>query len=455
MINIKLTVKDIVDATGGKLLCGDENTVIKDVCIDSRTVKEGDLFVPIIGEKNDAHIFIDSALEKAYATLTSEHSVVAGKKPHIKVDDTLKAFQAIAKYIRDKFSIPFIGVTGSVGKTTTREMIATALSQNTEIYQTIGNHNSQIGTALTLCGITKEANAGIIEMGMSEPGQMSILSEMVQPKICVVTMIGVAHIEYLKTKENIRKEKLCIIDHMQKDGVLFLNGDDPMLAELRGKTNVKTYFYGTQEWCDYRAENLQLNGYRYEYDFVHANKKTHVVLNALGKHNVGNSLVGMAISDYMGYNIDKAAKGYENFKGLRQKLIQIPNKYTIIDDTYNASPDSMKASINVLDELPVIGKKYIVLGDMFELGTNSVEYHYEVGKHLANKKIDELITVGDLSINIQKAVEDAGADIKCYHFVDNGEVALYLLTAMQPDDIVLIKASNGMKLEQIVNNLLG
>lgn len=455
MVNITLKVKDVVEATGGTLLCGDEETLITDVCIDSRIVKEGDLFIPIIGEKSDAHIFIDSVLEKAAATLTSEHSVVVGKKPHIKVEDTVKAFQDIAKFVRNQFDIPFIGVTGSVGKTTTREMISTALAQNIEVYQTEGNHNSQIGTAITLCGISKEAQAGVIEMGMSEQGQMTVLSEMVKPEICVVTMIGVAHIEYLKTKENILKEKLCITDFMQKDGALFLNGDDPMLAELRGKTDVKTFFYGTAEWCDYRAENLQLNGYRYEYDFVHGEKKTHVVLNALGKHNVGNSLVGMAISDYMGYDINKAAKGYEEFKGIRQKLIQVPNKYTIIDDTYNASPDSMKASINVLDELPSIGKKYLVLGDMFELGINSVEYHYEVGKHLADKNIDELITVGELSVNIQKAVEESDSNIKCYHFVDSGEVALYLLTAMTADDIVLIKASNGMKLYQIVNNLLG
>ncbi len=451
-----IRVRDIIKATGGRLLCGNAQVEIKDICINSKEIKEGDLFVPIIGEKVDAHRFIESALEIGAATLTSEHSgVVIADKPYIQVSDTVKALQDIAIFIRNKFDIPMIGVTGSVGKTTTREMIYTALSSCADVYQTEGNFNSQIGVPITLSRMTETAEVAVLEMGMSEEGQMDILSNMVRPDICVVTVIGVAHIEYLKTQENIRREKLAITNAMNRDGVLFLNGDDKMLAELKGKTSVNTFYYGTEEWCDYRAENIHMENYQYVYDYVHGDKRVTVHLNALGRHNVGNSLVGMAIADYMGYDLTKAAKGFEGFQGLRQKLINIPGKYTIIDDTYNASPDSMKASINVLSELETEGKKIAVLGDMFELGEKSEEYHYEVGRFLADKDIDELVAVGELSTHIVRGLKDSESNIDCYTFNDNGEVYLYLLSIMQPDDIVLIKGSNGMHLNEIVNNMRG
>ncbi len=453
---VGIRVRDIVKACGGRLLCGNAQVEIKDICINSKEIKEGDLFVPIIGEKVDAHRFIESALEIGAATLTSRHSgVVIADKPYIQVNDTEKALQDIGAYVRSKFNMPFIGVTGSVGKTTTREMISAALSGSFNVYQTAGNFNSQIGVPITLSRITEDAEVSVLEMGMSEEGQMDILSKLVKPDICVVTVIGVAHIEYLKTKENIRKEKLAITNSMNEDGVLFLNGDDKMLAELKGTNSVNTFYYGTEDWCDYRAENIYMENYKYVYDYVHGDKRVTVRLNALGRHNVGNSLVGMAIADYMGCDLEQAAKKFENFQGLRQKLINIPDKYTIIDDTYNASPDSMKASINVLSELETSGKKVAVLGDMFELGDKSEEYHYEIGKFLADKNIDELVAVGELSTHIIKGLEDSGADMKHYSFKDNGEVSLYLMSTLGPDDIALIKASNGMKLIEVVENLCG
>lgn len=449
-------VKDIVRATGGKLLCGDENTPIKDVCINSKEIKEGDLFVPIIGERVDAHRFIESALEIGAATLTSRHdSVVISDKPYIRVNDTAKALQDIGAFYRNRFDITMVGVTGSVGKTTTREMIATALSECVNVYQTEGNLNSQIGVPITLSRITDDAQMAVVEMGISEPGQMDILSDIVRPSIGVVTVIGVAHLEFLRTRENIMKEKLSITHGMDENGVLFLNGNDPMLADMRGKTDRKTFFYGTEEWCDFRAENIRVENYKYVYDYVHGNTRIPVVLNALGLHNVGNSLVGMAIADYQGLNLHKAAHAFENFKGLRQRLIDIPGKYTIIDDTYNASPDSMKASLNVLADLEHQGKKIAVLGDMFELGINSEKFHYDVGEYIADKDIDELVVVGELSQHIKEAVEASESKIKCYSFKDNGEVTLYLMSVMRPGDIVLIKGSNGMHLNEIVNNMLG
>jgi UDP-N-acetylmuramoyl-tripeptide--D-alanyl-D-alanine ligase len=453
---LDICVKDIVEATGGALLCGDENVKIQNVCIDSKLIQEGDLFVPIIGERVDAHRFIEGALEKGAATLTSEHSTMDSDKPYIRVDDTVEALQKLGRFVRDKCHMPVIGVTGSVGKTTTREMISHALAACTQVYHTEGNLNSQVGVPITLFRMNPDAKASVIEMGISEPGQMEVLSNLVRPNICVVTVIGVAHIEYMKTQENIRHEKLSIVNHMNPGGALFLNGDDRLLAELKGDTCVpNTFFYGTEDWCDYRAENIHMENFQYVYDYVHGDKRIKVTLNALGRHNVGNSLVGMAIADYMGMDVEKAAASFAEFKGLRQKVYRVPDKYTIIDDTYNASPDSMKASIDVISDMECTGKKLVVLGDMFELGENSEQYHTDIGHYLAGKNIDELIVVGELSQFIMKAVQETDSNIKCYSFKDNGEVALYLLSVMQPEDVVLLKGSNGMHLNEIVANILG
>ena len=243
---------------------------------------------------------------------------------------------------------------------------------------------------------------------------------------------------------------------MNEGGVLFLNGDDELLKEMKGRTLCDTKFFGTAAWCDYRAENVKIrDNFMYEYDYVHDDKRVHVMLNALGRHNVINSLVGMAIADYLNHDLDAAAKAFESFSGMRQKLIRIPGKYSIIDDTYNASPDSMKAAIDVLDSIEVEGKKLIVLGDMLELGEDSDRYHYEIGEYLAGKKIDELIVVGELAQYIKKAVEEKNSHVKCYSFKDNGEVVLYLMSVMNKEDIVLLKASNGMHLNEIVSNMCG
>ncbi len=453
-----ITVKDVLEATGGVLLSGSEDVIIKDVCDDSRKIKEGDLFVPFLGNNVDGHRFIESAMEVGAATFTSQHTgIVISDKPYIYVSDVLKAHQALARYIRENriSRIPVIGVTGSVGKTTTREMIATALSANINTYQTEKNYNSQEGLPTCVDRITRKHKVAVLEHGIDDIGTMEILSSISQPDICVVTVIGMAHMQKFGTIDVTRREKLSITSHMNPDGLVLLNGDDPMLAELRGQMNEKVQFYGTADWCDYRAENIRRENYIYYYDFVCGDMRIPVELNALGQHNVGNSLPGLAISYYMGLDVKKAAESYKDFTGVRQKLIRIPGKYNIIDDTYNASPDSMKASINVLDELESEGKKIAVLGDMFELGENSEQLHYEIGKHLTTKKIDELVVVGELSQQYVKAVKDSDSQIKCYSFKDNGEVALYLMSVMNPEDIALIKASNSMKLNEIVENMQG
>lgn len=448
-----ITVRDIVEATHGRLLCGDDTTIVKDICIDSREVKEGDLFVPIIGEKVDAHTFIESVLETAAASLTSEHDSMDADKPYIRVEDTEKALTAIGHYVRSRIGIPFVAVTGSVGKTTTRNMVATALRSQYHTCETIKNYNSQIGVPIMICKVQPEDEIAVLECGMSEPGQIHILSELVRPKYAVVSVIGVAHIENLKTQENIRDEKLSIIDALAPDGVLFLNGDDAMLADQKDLLSVKTIYYGTQDWCDYYAADIQYDHGRSYFTCVHGDESVSVELSVLGKHNVLNCVGALAVAHTHGIPLERAAAEFAHYSGIRQKIVTVDNRFRVIDDTYNASPDSMRASLEVLCHVETEGRRIAVLGDMFELGPNSEQYHYQVGEYLAELPIDELIVVGNHSRMIRKAVEDSGKKMKLCTFTENEEVAMYLIGTVQMGDIVLLKGSNGMKMWEILEVL--
>ncbi len=451
-----ITVKDILKATNGYLLCGSEEVEVTGLCTNSQEIKEGDLFVPIIGERVDGHRFITPALEIGAATLTSEHdNLVISDKPFIRVDDTLQAMQAIGAYVRSRYDIPFVGVTGSVGKTTTREMITAAINSGKRCYHTEGNKNSQVGVALTLSEMTEEYDAAVIEMGISEPGQMDVLSALVKPSICVVTVIGVAHMEYLGSKEGICKEKLSITNSMAEDGLLLLNGDDEMLMAAAPTMNCNIMTYGLNDSCDFVGNNIRIEDFMTVFDCTHGGETVTVRMNVMGKHNVRNALAGMAVAYKLGISLETSATAFEDFSGQRQRIIREDGKYTIFDDTYNASPDSMIASIDVLCDMECKGRKYAVLGDMFELGEDSEKYHRQVGEYLAGKKIDVIITIGEMSRHIKAAV-DSHMDIygQTKQFMDNAEAALYLTYELSDDDIVLVKGSNGMNMNEIVNILM-
>ena len=292
-----ITIKDIVEACSGQLLCGDENKVIKEFSIDSRSGSEDSIFVPIIGERVDAHKFIDGALKINGATFTSEHDEpLEGfeNKPWIKVADTVEAMQKVGTFYRNRMNLPVVAVTGSVGKTTTREMISTVLASQKKVFQTIGNQNSQIGVPLTLSHLTREDEIAVLEIGMSERGQIEKLTNMIRPNVAVVTMIGVSHIAQLKTQENICLEKMDIVKGLPEDGMVFLNGDDKFLAPYRGKLSHKTFFYGMDKACDYRAGNVHVKDGQTIFHFFYKEGKVvkdmEVVLGTMGEHNVRNAL---------------------------------------------------------------------------------------------------------------------------------------------------------------------
>lgn len=453
---MKLSLKEIVEITGGTLLSGNPEDEILDLCIDSRVAKKGDLFVPLLGANADGHQYLTSALQGASAALCSKEGIEVPKdKGLILVKDTEKAMDAIGVYYRKQTDKPVIAVTGSVGKTTTREMIAHVLSSGKKVYQTQGNYNSTIGVPITLSRMELNSDCFVLECGTNHLGEIAQIIDMVNPNIGVVTMIGVSHLENFLTRENILKEKMDIAKNMQGSDVLFLNGDDEFLTHLE-ENDIhpvsKVIYFGHGENAKAKASNSKFEDgfmtFQYENDGVV--KK--VRLSVLGEHNVLNATVSLAIAQYLGMDMDAAVKSLENFSGLRQRLVA-SKKCLILDDCYNASPDSMKASLNVLMKLPCKERRIAVLGDMYELGQNEQEFHKEVGTYAAGLNLQELITIGELGKNIALGAKEANAEFEIKSFATKEEAGDYLVESISKEDVVLVKASNGLHLKQLVERL--
>jgi UDP-N-acetylmuramoyl-tripeptide--D-alanyl-D-alanine ligase len=446
-----MTVKDILLATGGKLLCGREDTVVEHISIDSRNMKGNDLFVPIIGEKVDAHRFIAQAMENgAVVTLTSEHESMDFNRCFIKVKDTKKALQDVGSYYRKRLSLPLIGITGSVGKTTTREMVACALSSRFAVYKTPANHNSQVGLPITLTEITKKDEIGVIELGMSEPGELTVIAKVAQIQMAVITNIGVTHIEQLGTKENIYKEKMTIQDGLCEGGVLFLNGDDEFLKDTKAKEGCRTIYYGTSKQCDFRAENVHFEEGFPAFTAVHGNQSAPVRLAVFGSHNIANAMVSLAVASEYGIPMEEAAKNLSKFTGFdKRQQIYYGDKWTVIDDTYNASPVSMKAGLEVLRSITKAKRRIAVLADMKELGEKTKQYHFEIGEYIVKHPVDEVITLGELAGEIAKAVKKQASGMNVKEFMEQEPLLNYLKEELKSGDCVLFKGSNSMKLGQV------
>lgn len=449
-----ITVKQIADIIGGKVLCGNENTIISNIQYDSRATREGSLFVPIKGSRVDAHKFIEDCLSNgASASLTENDAPENAEKPYIKVKNTLMALQILSAWYRQQFKLKLIGITGSVGKTSTKEMIAASLSAGFDVMKTQGNKNSQIGMPMTMFDIEEHNNIAVIEMGMSEFGEMDKLCDIARPNIAVMTNIGKAHIENLKTQENIMSEKLKITKHFSENDVLFLNGDDKLLKTLHNKQKFKTITFGLNEDCDYRADNIKTDGLNTTFTAYRNNKFNDFKIPALGVHSVTNALAAIAICETLGLDKDTVQKGLMTYKNapMRQQIHQMKD-YILIDDSYNASPEATIVSLDVLNSIKN-GKTIAVLADMLELGEESEKEHYNVGKYLAKLGINCLITVGELAKNIAEgAMENGKVSVKS--FDNNNSAYEYLASITEKACTVLVKGSRGMHTDEIVKRLI-
>ncbi|MDD6211682.1 MAG: UDP-N-acetylmuramoyl-tripeptide--D-alanyl-D-alanine ligase [Clostridiales bacterium] len=448
MKNIR--IRDIVEATGGRLLCGDPETLIENISIDSRTMKGKDIFVPIIGAKVDAHRFIQGAFQAgAIASFTSEHQQMEDSHPWIYVEDTVKALQDLGAYYRKKITFPIVGVTGSVGKTTTREMIVAALSAEKRVTSTSGNSNGQLGVPLTLCEMDLDADIAVLEMGMSEPGEMARIAAVAKPDLGVVTNIGVSHIENLGSRDNICREKMHMADGFSYDNVMILNGDDDILPGFQTSGQYRKVYYGQGENCQYRAEKIRTEEGRTCFTANIDGRQMELSLAVPGVHHVMNALAALAVAHICGVDLEKAGKKLEEFHGFARRLqIITKDDYTYVDDTYNASPDSMKAALQVLDSISTQGRRIAVLADMLELGPNSPRFHYEVGVYGRELKIDQVFVIGELAAHIGKAFQEKG--ISAVFCEGNQEAAAKILEYRKPGDVILLKGSNGMHLGEVL-----
>lgn len=442
-----LKVSEIAKACGGEFNIDAE---ITSVVIDTRKIEKGCLFICIKGERFDAHQFIDEAFEKgASAVMISED--VKLDKPYIKVDDTAKQMLVLAGYYRSKFDIPIVALTGSVGKTTTKEFTHLVVNSKYKAIKTLGNLNNEIGLPQMLFMLDNSIEAAVIEMGMNHFGEIHRLSAATQPTMGIITNIGVSHIENLGSREGILKAKLEILDGLKKGAPLLLNGDNDLLSTVKND-DYKIYFYAVDNEADFKAVDIKENSNTTSFTVQYSGKEQSITIPAIGKHNVYNALVAFAVGILLDIDAETAADALKNYEpsGMRQKVVEI-NGITSIEDCYNASPDSMKAGITTLAGIKAC-KKIAVLSDMLELGEYSEQAHYDVGRMAAENKIDYLLCVGSDAKYIVDGAKDNGLD-SAYLFDSKQSLTDKLFEITQKGDAVLFKASRGMKLEEVISEI--
>ncbi|WP_302933376.1 UDP-N-acetylmuramoyl-tripeptide--D-alanyl-D-alanine ligase [uncultured Ruminococcus sp.] len=420
------------------------------VSTDTRDLPAGCLFVALRGEKFDGHAFVEQAIAAGAVAAVTDRQV--GDCPCLVVKDTGRALQQIARFYREKFHPILVGITGSVGKTTTKEMIACVLESQFCTLKTQGNLNNEIGQPKTLLGLENCHQAAVIEMGMSHFGEISRMARTAEPSIGVITNIGYSHIENLKTQEGIRQAKLEIQDGMAADAPLVVNGDDPLLAPLKRELSRPVITYGMHsEKADVRAADVERKAQSTSFSILAQDGSTYPVeLPCAGDHNVMNALAAFCVGRLAGIAPEQICKALEQYHtvGLRQNIYR-RGAYTIIADCYNASPDSMKAALTVLRDLPCKGRRIAVLGDMLELGEMSRQLHTLVGDMAAESEVDALFCYGKESFYL--AQRAAMQEVAVYHTEDKRELCRVIRQYLRPNDVILFKASRGMHLEDCID----
>lgn len=445
-----MTLEHIAECCQGQYFGAKEDfqKEVTGVVIDSRKITPGNLFIPIKGEKADGHDFIPQVMKEGALVSLSEKPLEEGVGNYILVESTLKAMKKIAAFYRNSLDIKVVGITGSVGKTSTKEMIASVLKERFKVHKTEGNFNNHIGLPLTIFGIQREDEVAVLEMGISDFGEMDVLSSMARPDICVITNIGLCHLENLKTRDGILKAKTECFSHMKEGGRAILNGLDDKLVTILDVNGTKPVFYGRKEDIAYVTDvkDLGLEGICV---CLHLDGESRqVVIPISGEHNIYNALAAACVGYELGMGMEEICRGIETVEtiGGRSNLIHV-NGMTVIDDCYNANPVSMKASIDVLSKAE--GRKIAVLGDMGELGDMEKELHKSVGTYLAKRPIDFLFCAGELSKEMAKGAGE-NPDCKVLHFDTKEPLLEELLKEIKQGDTILVKASHFMEYPKIV-----
>lgn len=463
----EIQIRDIVKAVSGRLAWGDEEAFVRRVSTDSRDCGEGALFVPIIGERVDAHRFIPDVLAQGAACVfSSDHTLQGDTGACIYVEDTLAAMQRLAAWYRSLFTLPVIGITGSVGKTTTKEMIAAVMETKYRILKTYKNLNSQIGVALMMFELEEDTEMAVIEMGISMPGEMDRLVDIVKPECAVLTNIGVSHIGNLGSRENICAEKGKILTYIQDGGRLYVcgNGDMKELTQSslpygKAGNGLETVFYGTESGCSYYGDCIYAGGTGQRFTFHGPSVEEEAELAVMGQHNVNNAVVALALARQYHVPMPEALRALKEYRPIDKRgVVHHVRGIHVIDDSYNASPDSITSNLRALFEYPGDGRRIAVLADVLELGKDSGELHEGIGRFIVEeskrgRELARLITVGTEAARIGTVVEkECGIPVVC---CDRREQAVQdLKDCIQEDDWILIKGSRGMQMDQVVEQCL-
>ncbi len=450
------TVKDLLAATKGRLLSGNEDEMLTGLCTDTRRLKKGELFVAIKGQRFDGHNFILDAVSKGAGCVLVQDGCITNanfKLPDISfvcTSNSIVALGDIANFHRRRFSIPIIGVTGSNGKTTTKDMIAAILSKKINVLKSFGTENNQIGVPLTLMRLNSSHKVAVLEMGTNHLGEIRRLSGIALPTAAIITNIGPSHLQYLKDTETVMKAKCEILEYLHKDGKIFMNADDESLKKL--KTKIKIVKFGLDKNFDFYADKVDLGPNRIDFRL---NGKWEIGLNLVGRHSVYNALGAIAISFDYGVSVDEIREALKEFRVPNMRMeVKDVGDIKIINDSYNSNPLSMRQAIEALGDMTTKGRKILIAGDMLELGNLSGRFHHLVGRQAAQSGIDLIVAVGKLAEYIAKGAQEAGMSqkkIKLCNIVK--EASEVMPNLVKKGDVILVKGSRAMKMEQIVEGL--
>ncbi len=451
----EMTLANIAAACGGTYHGSEEDLYreVKNITTDSREAEAGSLFVAIKGERADGHDFADSVYEKGALCVLSERELPNAKGAYIQTASTLQAVKEIAEFYRRQLKVKVVGITGSVGKTSTKEMIASVLGEKFRVLKTLGNFNNELGLPLTIFRLREEDEIAVLEMGISDFGEMHRLSKVARPDVCVMTNIGQCHLEFLHDRDGVLRAKSEIFDFMAEDGRVILNGDDDKLRTIQEVKGKEPVFFGIESKASVYADEIHPMGLRGIACQIHTPVGAFSVQIPIpGYHMVLNALAGTAVGLLLGMKPEEIKNGIEKLQSLKGRFHMTEHKgMLIIDDCYNASPVAMKGSLDILKDAD--GRKVAILGDMFELGEEEIELHKSIGRHAAGNHIDLLICVGERSRYMAEAAfeeEGCGEILQ----IPTLEALLETLPSLvEPGDNILVKASHGMHFEKVVDCL--
>ncbi|KMJ56852.1 UDP-N-acetylmuramoyl-tripeptide--D-alanyl-D-alanine ligase [Bacillus sp. LL01] len=450
---IKRSLKEIQEMAKGEEISSEYNAiVVEGVSRDTREDMSGKLYIPIIGENFNGHAFVRDAIEKKGAVASfwqKDQPEPPADLNLIFVEDTIEALQYLASSYRNEIGMKVVGITGSNGKTTTKDMVTSVLETTFRVHKTAGNYNNHIGLPLTILSMKEDTEVAVLEMGMSGRGEIELLSRIAKPDAAIITNIGESHMQDLGSREGIAEAKLEIAAGLKPDGKLIINGDEPLLTSKVVPENA--ILFGLNDNNTYKAKDISLKG-RGTHFII---EETEYFIPVLGAHNVTNALAAIIVGELFGVTEVNRKKGLENLTitGMRNEVVETSGGWTVINDAYNASPTSMRAALDLLGSLTGYGKKIAVLGDMLELGDMERAFHHEIGRYVQGGNVDYVFTFGELGMEIAKGAQEVLEPSRVKPFMNKQELINELLPLLESDDVVIVKGSRGMKLEEVIEGI--